>query len=202
MLINVFSSILDPKGYNYCIVHIVKVIIFGTLDILFLQFELSKSPPSKEPSPLQKNKQNEQHGMYLEANQLLVAILFPSSPSSSSMISYRSVDRFHPDCVGRIHDHPTLSVHQGYRNFSVKNCFSIDGCFDAHRSTHHQITLMFLLIGIPLNNLVTITCFPPLAAGGAACVSFATVVGEAAAGTDGGLSDAATFELSVATTES
>ena len=70
-----------------------------------------------------------------------------------------------------------------------------------------RITLMFLLIGIPLNNLVTITCFPPLAlptiaAGGAACVSFATVVGEAAAGTDGGLSDAATFELSVATTES
>ena len=60
MLINVFSSILDPKGYNYCIVHIVKVIIFGTLDILFLQFELSKSPPSKEPL-FAKNKQNE-HG--------------------------------------------------------------------------------------------------------------------------------------------
>ena len=63
MLINVFSSILDPKGYNYCIVHIVKVIIFGTLDILFLQFELSKSPPSKEPL-FAKNKQNE-HRRYL-----------------------------------------------------------------------------------------------------------------------------------------
>ena len=56
MGINVFSSRLDPKGYNYCIVHIVKVIIFGTLDILFLQFELSKSPPSKEPL-FAKNKQ-------------------------------------------------------------------------------------------------------------------------------------------------
>ena len=44
-----------------------------------------------------------------------------------------------------------------------------------------RITLMFLLIGIPLNNLVTITCF---AAGAAACVSFATVVEEAEAGTD------------------
>ena len=58
MLINVFSSILDPEGYNYCIVHIVKVIIFGTLDILFLQFELSKSPPSKEPLLQKTNKTN------------------------------------------------------------------------------------------------------------------------------------------------
>ena len=40
------------------------------------------------------------------------------------------------------------------------------------------------------------SCVTYNAAGAAACVSFATVVGEAEAGTDGWLSDAATFELS------
>ena len=81
MGLNLFSSKFDPKGYNYCIAYIVKVIIFGTLDILYLQFDFSNHYPNhplaKSP-PLQKNKQNEQHGMYLEANQLLVAILFPT----------------------------------------------------------------------------------------------------------------------------
>ena len=107
------------------------------------------------------------------------------------MISHRSVDQFHhPGRDGRIHDHPTWSVHQGF----IKEILSEDTVFQSTAVSTHivqliiRITLLFLLIGIPLNNLVTITCFPPLAlptiaAGAAACVSFATVVGEAAAGT-------------------
>ena len=35
MGLNLFSSKLDPKGYNYCIAYIIKVIIFGTLDIFY-----------------------------------------------------------------------------------------------------------------------------------------------------------------------
>ena len=60
MGLNLFSSKFDPKGYNYCIAYIVKVIIFGTLDILYLQFDFSNNyrnhPLAKSPL-FAKNKQ-------------------------------------------------------------------------------------------------------------------------------------------------